>query len=61
MFRKPNPKGLFNMSGNEKKKREPMPVYETRNSSVQVVRHDVEPAFYMGLDKKYQRSSGLEK
>lgn len=62
MFKKPsNVKGMFNMSGNQQKKREPMPVFETRNTSVPVIRSEVEPAFTMGMNKKYQRSSGLEK
>lgn len=62
MFRKPtNAKSMFSMSGNQKKKMEPLPVFETKNSPVPVIRNDVDPAFTMGLAKKYQKSSGLEK
>ena len=52
---------MFSMSGNQKKKKEPMPVFETKNSPVPVIRQDLDPAFTMGMEKKYQRSSGLEK
>ena len=62
MFRKPsNAKSMFSMSGNQKKKKDPMPVFETKNSPVPVIRQDIDPAFTMGMEKKYQRSSGLEK
>jgi hypothetical protein len=61
MFRKPsNSKGLFSMSGGSQK-REPMPIFQTNNKPVAVIRNDVEAAFTIGMDKKYQRSSGLEK
>ena len=43
-----------------RKKREPIPVFQTNDTSVPVIR-DVETAFTIGLAKKYQRSSGLEK
>ena len=62
MFRKPsNAKSIFSMSGNQKKKNEPMPVFETKNSPVPVIRQELDPAYTIGLSKKYQRSSGLEK
>jgi hypothetical protein len=62
MFRKSsNAKTMFNMSGNNKKKTEPMPVFETKNAPVPVIRQDVDAAYTMGLSKKYLRSSGLEK
>jgi hypothetical protein len=62
MFRKSsNTKSMFSMTGNNKKKREPMPVFETKNSPVPVIRQDINPAFTMGMEKKYNRSSGLEK
>lgn len=62
MFRKPsNVNSMFNMSGNNKKKREPMPVFQTNNNPVPVIRSEIDPAFTIGLSKKFQRSSGLEK
>jgi hypothetical protein len=62
MFRRPsNVKGMFNMSGNNKKKTEPMPVFQTNNNPVSVIRQDVDAAYTMGQSKKYLRSSGLEK
>jgi hypothetical protein len=61
MFRKPsNARKLFSNSS-ETKKREPMPVFQTNNQSVPVIRNDVNAAFTIGLAKKYLRSSGLEK
>ena len=48
------------MSGGSQK-REPMPIFQTDNKPVAVIRNDVEAAFTIGMDKKYQRSSGLEK
>lgn len=52
----------FNMSGHSKNKQEPIPVYQKQDtSSVQVIRSEIDPAFTMGLSKKYLRSSGLEK
>ena len=62
MFRRPtNAKSMFSMSGNNKKKSDPMPVFETQNAPVPVIRQDVDAAFTMGQSKKYLRSSGLEK
>ena len=45
----------------KKKKIEPMPVFETKNSLVPVIRQDVDPAFTLQQSKKLLRSSGLEK
>ena len=49
------------MNGNKKKKTQPMPVFETNNKPVPVIRQDVEPAFTLQQSKKLLRSSGLEK
>ena len=45
----------------KKKKTEPMPVFETKNSPVPVIRQDLDAAYTLGLAKKHLRSSGLEK
>ena len=44
-----------------KKKREPVPIFQTNNNPTPVMRHDVEAAFTLQQSKKYLRSSGLEK
>jgi len=49
------------MSSGTKKKGEPMPVFQTDNKPVPVIRNDVGGAFTLGQSKKYLRSSGLEK
>lgn len=49
------------MSGGIKKKTEPMPIFQTDNNPVPVIRNDVGGAFTLGQSKKYLRSSGLEK
>lgn len=54
-------KTSFFKRGNQKKKMEPMPIFETNNNPVPVIRHDVDPAFTLQQSKKYLRSSGLEK
>jgi hypothetical protein len=42
------------------KNRQALPIFQTNDKPVPVIR-DVETAFTIGLAKKYQRSSGLEK
>jgi len=59
MFRKPNASNKMFSSGIPPK-RQPIPIFQTNDTSVPVIR-DVETAFTIGLAKKYQRSSGLEK
>lgn len=59
MFRKPNPSNKMFSSGTPTK-RTPIPIFQTNDTSVPVIR-DVETSFTIGLAKKYQRSSGLEK
>jgi len=62
MFKKTNnTRNVLSMSGISNKKKEPMPVFETNNNPVPVIRHDVGGAYTLGQSKKYQRSSGLEK
>ena len=62
MYKKSNNnRNIFSMSGGVKKKGEPMPVFQTNNNPVAVIRNDVGGAFTLGQSKKYSRSSGLEK
>lgn len=62
MYKKSNTnRNIFSMSGGVKKKTEPMPVFQTNNNPVPVIRNDVGGAFTLGQSKKYLRSSGLEK
>ena len=62
MFKKPsNTRNIFSMSGGIKKKTEPLPIFQTNNNPVPVIRNDVGGAFTLGQSKKYLRSSGLEK
>lgn len=61
MYKKSNTnKNIFSMSG-QMKKGESMPVFQTNNNPVPVIRNDVGAGFTIGLAKKYLRSSGLEK
>lgn len=50
-----------NMNGTNKKRPSSMPVFQTNNKPVPVIRNDVEPAYTLQLSKKYLKSSGLEK
>lgn len=62
MYKKSNTnRNIFSMSGGVKKKTEPMPIFQTNNNPVPVIRNDVGGAFTLGQSKKYLRSSGLEK
>jgi hypothetical protein len=62
MYKKSNTnRNIFSMSGGIKKKTEPLPIFQTNNNPVAVIRNDVGAAFTLGLAKKYLRSSGLEK
>lgn len=62
MYKKSNTnRNIFSMSGGIKKKTEPMPIFQTNNNPVPVIRNDVGGAFTLGQSKKYLRSSGLEK
>jgi hypothetical protein len=62
MYKKSNNnRNIFSMSGGVKKKGEPMPIFQTDNNPVAVIRSDVGGAFTLGQSKKYSRSSGLEK
>lgn len=49
------------MNGHKKKKLEPMPIFETNNKPVPVIRQELDAAFTLQQSKKYLRSSGLEK
>ena len=61
MFKKPkNARKLFSNSGGSKT-REAIPVFQTNNTPVPVIRNDVNAAFTLQQSKKYLRSSGLEK
>jgi hypothetical protein len=59
MFRKPTASNKMFSSGTQQK-HSPIPIFQTNDTSVPVIR-DVETSFTIGLAKKYQRSSGLEK
>jgi hypothetical protein len=59
MFRKPNASNKMFSSGTFQK-RSPIPIFQTDDKPMPVIR-DVETSFTIGLAKKYQRSSGLEK
>ena len=50
-----------NMNRIKKKAMTPMPIFQTQNQPVPVIRNDVEPAFTLQQSKKLLRSSGLEK
>jgi hypothetical protein len=60
MFRVTHKAGFFNKNV-QKRNNEPIPVYENKSSSVPIIRQDVDPGFYLSLDKSKMRTSGLEK
>jgi hypothetical protein len=60
MFKRIPSKGFSNKNI-QKRTSDPIPVYENNNTSVPIIRQDVDPAFYLSLDKSKMRTSGLEK
>jgi hypothetical protein len=60
MFRKSQATGFLNKKI-QKRTSEPIAVYENKETSVPIIRQDVDPAFYLSLDKSKMRTSGLEK